>query len=216
MTSRMNRCGMIFDMISAGGLMNNQSNHEFDIPLSEKIKSIPGIFGIHLEERPTYDIMRTEGTFEVRCYPPQKIISIEITDPKNERLKKEALSALVNYIFGRNESSQRMAMTSPVMQEGNILFLILPRHYASKTAPLPLDERLSVKDIPMRVVASILYHGNHSEQKVQEHTTELKNWIKKHPWYIMVGNAQLAQYDGPLTLPFLRKNEIHVEVKNMH
>jgi hypothetical protein len=45
---------------------------------------------------------------------------------------------------------------------------------------------------------------------------ELKKWLRKHPWYLSIGEVQKAVYDGPLTLPFLRKNELHLEVKNMH
>lgn len=45
----------------------SHNNSVIDIPLNEKVKSLPGFFGIHLEEQAPYDILKSDGCIEVRC-----------------------------------------------------------------------------------------------------------------------------------------------------
>ena len=93
---------------------------------------------------------------------------------------------------------------------------ILPSQYLISSAPNPIDKRISLHERPVHLVASVSYPGFNNEEKVEEYKTILKTWLKKRPWYIPVGDYQSAQFDGPLTIPFFRKNEIHIEVKHLH
>lgn len=195
--------------------MENNFHSELSIPLIERIKIIPGIFGIHLQEQPFYEILRSDGPFEVRFYHPLKMATITLEE-HSEEAQKEAFNSLAGYLFGNNESGEKMIMTSPIVQEDKEISMIIPQEYTTKAIPSPDDDRIVIKQTSFRLLATVAYTGSNSDEKIGEYTIELKKWVKKHPWYLPVGHVQIALYDCSLTLPFLRKNELHLEVKNMH
>lgn len=203
--------------------MNNNSHSNLDIPLSEKVKALPGFFGIHLEEQAPYDILKADAGIEVRCYRPQTQARICVTGDYKEA-QKEAFNTLASYIFGENHTQEKIQMTTPVLFENQnkketnewTMSFILPQTFLIKNAPAPLDKRVTIFERPVHLVASISYAGINTEEKSAEYTDLLKQWLKKRPWYTPIGEFQTAQFDGPLTIPFFRKNEIHIEVNHIH
>jgi hypothetical protein len=45
---------------------------------------------------------------------------------------------------------------------------------------------------------------------------QLIKWLNPYRSYQAVSDVQVVQYDSPMTLNFLRKNEIHIEIKSIH
>lgn len=201
-------------------------NSDIDIPLSEKVKALPGFFGIHLEEQAPYDVLKSDGGVEIRCYRPQTQIRVT-THGEFKEAQKEAFNLLAGYIFGANHMKEKIQMTTPILLEEKpehkkgpssewTMSFILPQNYLTHNAPTPEDTRITLHERPVQLVASVSYAGINNEEKVEEYTGVLKKWLKKRPWYIPLNGFQTAQFDGPLTIPFFRKNEIHVEVKHLH
>lgn len=206
--------------------MSHNSNSDTDIPLNEKVKSLPGFFGIHLEEQAPYDILKSDNSVEIRCYKPQTQARVSVHGDFKEA-QKEAFNILAGYIFGESNTHDKIPMTTPVLLEQKIdykkgpskdwvMSFILPQNYLISNAPHPTDKKITLHECPVHLVASICYAGINNEEKVEEYTGALKKWLKKRPWYIPISGFQTAQFDGPLTIPFFRKNEIHVEVKHLH
>ena len=201
-------------------------NSDIDIPLSEKVKALPGFFGIHLEEQAPYDVLKSDGGVEVRCYRPQTQARITVHGEFKEA-QKEAFNLLAGYIFGDNHVKEKIQMTTPVLLEQKIehkkgptkewtMSFILPQNYLIHNAPNPENNRITIHERPVQLVACVSYAGINNEEKIEEYMGILKKWLKKRPWYIPLNGFQMAQFDGPLTIPFFRKNEIHVEVKHLH
>lgn len=201
--------------------MSHNSNTHLDVPLSEKVKSLPGFFGIHLEEQAPYDVLKIESGIEIRCYRPQTQARVTVTGEFKEA-QKEAFNLLAGYIFGENSLNEKINMTTPVLLEEKnkdkewTMSFILPPTFSISNSPLPEDKRISLYERPVHLIASISYAGINNEEKIIEHSTILIKWLKKRPWYIPLSNFQTAQFDGPLTIPFFRKNEIHIEVNHIH
>ena len=204
----------------------SHNSSDIDIPLSEKVKSLPGFFGIHLEEQAPYDILKSDGSIEVRCYRPQTHARV-IVQGEFKEAQKKAFDLLAGYIFGENQKQEKIQMTTPVLFEQRpeykngpskewIMSFILPQNYILSNSPTPLSGQITLHERPLHLVASVGYTGLNNTEKIQEHTDVLKKWLKKRPWYIPMSGFQTAQFDGPLTIPFFRKNEIHVEVKHLH
>lgn len=204
----------------------SHNNSVIDIPLNEKVKSLPGFFGIHLEEQAPYDILKSDGCIEVRCYRPQTHARVTVRGEFKEA-QKEAFALLAGYIFGENQKQEKIQMTTPVLFEQKMeskngpskewaMSFILPQNYVLSNAPVPANNNITLHEHPVHLVASISYPGLNNTEKVEEYTEVLKKWLKKRPWYIPMSAFQTAQFDGPLTIPFFRKNEIHVEVKHLH
>ncbi|QDK42553.1 hypothetical protein DOM21_14060 [Bacteriovorax stolpii] len=200
--------------------MNNDSHSQLDIPINEKVKGLPGLFGLQLEEQAPYEILKADGGIEIRSYKPQTRASISITGEFKEAYK-EAFNSLAGYIFGSNKTSEKIQMTTPVILQETAskewtMSFILPQQFVAQTAPTPDDNRIHLEECPLHLVASIGYAGINNEEKINEYTGILKKWLKKRPWYIPLSDFKTAQYDGPLTIPFFRKNEIHINVKHIH
>jgi hypothetical protein len=43
-------------------------------------------------------------------------------------------------------------------------------------------------------------------------TSNLRDWLNRRG-YEAISESRLAGYDPPWTLPFLRRNEIHIDIK---
>ncbi|NDE31814.1 MAG: heme-binding protein, partial [Betaproteobacteria bacterium] len=58
----------------------------------------------------------------------------------------------------------------------------------------------------------IRFSGFTTESAIETRTQELQQWILTKGWAI-TGKAQIARYNDPFTLPFNRRNEILIPVK---
>ena len=210
-----------------------EENSSPTIPFTEKLKGIPGIFGIRLADGPTYEVLTSDGDVEIRSYRPLLLASITING-NFEEARKEAFVSLANYVFGKNkdkkklkmtipvlqeEKSDKLAMTSPILHEptdsGWTLSFFLPTEYNLATVPTPNDRRIHLFTRPARVMACLRYSGLNSQEKIKKHSLELLDWVEKNDLYDLIGTIQSAEYDGPSTIPFLRKNEVLIEVNGL-
>lgn len=201
--------------------MSQKTHPEMEIPLNGKIKALPGFFELALEEQAPYEIIKNDNAIEIRAYASQLHATL-MTRGNYKEASNEAFNALTGYIFGHNQLNEKIQMTTPVLLRASSLetewsmSFILPKNFTVKDAPRPVDSRIQINQCPARQVASISYSGINNEEKIEEHVEILKKWLKKRPWYIPLGDFQTAQYDGPLTIPFFRKNEIHIDIKHTH
>lgn len=211
-----------------------EENSSLTIPLTEKLKGIPGIFGIRLGEEPSYDVLSSDGDVEIRSYRSFLIASITING-SFEEARKEAFISLAKYIFGKNKDKKHLKMTTPVLQEENsndglsmtspvihqptgtgwTMSFVLPSKYNLASAPTPRDKRIHLFKQPARVVACLRYSGTNTQDKIKKYSAELMRWLSKNHLYDPIGEIQSAQYDGPSTIPFLRKNEVMIEVNGL-
>ena len=77
------------------------------IPLTERLKSIPEIFGIRLNEEAHYEVVKKDGAFEIRQYSRQLIARVTIHEPNFEKFKGRAFEKLARYIFGENHQGMK-------------------------------------------------------------------------------------------------------------
>jgi hypothetical protein len=114
------------------------------------------------------------------------------------------------------QSSQRIEMTAPVIVE-NIsnewrIQFVMPSSYTMATLPIPNDNRVTLREIPAQTSAAIVFSGFAGEEKVKEKTAALLNWLKSNG-HVPTSTPQLARYNPPWTLFFLRRNEILINYR---
>ena len=222
-----------------GGLMETdklkmQKAHQPDlqIPMSERLKSIPEFFGIRVNEEPSYQVLKSEGDFEIRQYDPVLLAKLTLSNLSYGSYRKIAFKRLASYIFGGNlaksdphsaekKTSEIIPMTAPVLQtyandQERTMAFILPEKYSLSTAPKPLDSDIQLDPLPVHFVAVIQYGGSNSEEKMKEQEGRLQQWLKTQSDYLTDGPAYSAQYDAPFVIPFMKRNEIHVRVHRRH
>lgn len=188
------------------------------------------IFGIRSAEEPNYQVLNDYGYIQIRLYPVLVVAETGI-NADYKKSSNQGFQRLAGYIFGNNKKKQIMAMTAPVIQEQKaeilamttpviqqksgtvwLMAFVLPKDYSVSTAPIPLDPAVKIKDIAEKKVAVIQYSGVLSEQGIEEKSEQLKNWLTQQG-HKAISSARSAAYDPPWTLPFLRRNEVHIDIE---
>ena len=120
--------------------------------------------------------------------------------------------------------SEKIAMTAPVSVEpqGDSISgmmdskrwrvqFTMPRGYSMAILPKPRNPAVALRELPGKRYAVLVFSGFAGEEKAQQRTDELVAWLKAKNLRA-IATPQLARYNPPWTLPFLRRNEILVEV----
>lgn len=81
------------------------------------------------------------------------------------------------------------------------------------TIPKPLNPAVQLRQIPAVKKAVISFSGFYNDQKVTEKTLELERWIQSKNLQ-STGNPNFARYNPPWTLPFMRRNEVMINLRD--
>ena len=164
-------------------------------------------------EEPQWQLLDTLETVEIRQYSPsiQAVTQLDSGGDSSQGFRR-----LAGYIFGGNERSESIAMTAPVqetLEPGNTMMAFtLPAEYAFEDLPAPDNDSVTLVQVPGRVVAAIRFSGWATGGKVARMQEELLAVLKRYG-VATVGVPSLNQYNPPWTLPFLRRNEVSVEIQ---
>ena len=117
--------------------------------------------------------------------------------------------------------SERIAMTAPVtmaVSAGGLwtMSFSMPAKYSITSLPKPLNEKVSLVEMPDRTVAVVRFSGFFDDTaKRVEGERILMQWLESRPDYRRAGELFYAGYDPPFTLPFLRRNEVLIVVERL-
>ncbi len=160
-------------------------------------------------EEKNYEIVKTNKIYEIRKYSDRLAIETTISDQGNSFRK------LFNYISGNNESNEEIKMTTPVTQiekKGNMTMqFYLPLKFNKDNAPRPSNSDVEILNIKGGYYAVITYSGRASDKNFIKHKNILENELKKDDVSILSAPIK-ATYNGPFTLPLLRRNEAMFKV----
>ena len=81
-----------------------------------------------------------------------------------------------------------------------------------KTSGPTHRKAVTIKELPAKKVAVIQYTGSLCESGITKNTDILTNWLNQQGLKAL-SPARSAAYDPPWTLPFLRLNEIHIDIE---
>jgi hypothetical protein len=110
---------------------------------------------------------------------------------------------------------QRIAMTAPVETaragDGGRLRFFLPASIKPETAPKPANDRVKIVTVPEETIAVLRFSGLGMGREVAARQDALAAQLARSKWQ-QAGTPFAYYYDGPFTLPFLRRNEAAVTV----
>ncbi len=87
----------------------------------------------------------------------------------------------------------------------------MPSKYSMDSLPVPNNNRVRLKKILTKKFVVIEFSGTNSNENVTEHEDQLMNYIEANQIKI-IGSPKYAFYNAPWTLPFLRRNEVMIEI----
>ena len=101
-------------------------------------------------------------------------------------------------------------MTSPVTQSNNgsetVMQFYLPSQLDKSNIPIPKDDNVEILNLESGYFAVIRYSGRASDKNFYRHSDILKNELINDN-ISPIGAPIKATFNGPFTLPFLRRNE---------
>lgn len=185
-------------------------------------------------EKPSYTVLWNHGDIEYRQYEPYLVSETVIRNTSDYRdAGNEGFRRLFQYISGANSaqakidmtapvarapSSEQIAMTAPVQQvesaKGWSVTFMLPTEYTIETAPIPTDDRVRIRTVPGRLMAVLRYSGRWTEKNFVEKREELRDAVDNESLE-RIGEFESAAYDPPFMPPFMRRNEVMVEVNTL-
>ena len=179
------------------------------------ILSACSVFGdVNVKVAP-YQVIETDGAFEMRHYERLVLASTDTTDGMDS--VSAPFYKLFKYFSGKNGKTQKIAMTAPVFmdqsgQTTKAMSFVLPEGFSLATAPPPSDPAVKLTELSDYTVVAMSFTGFLNQKSISTHRNLLQNWIADRGLKI-IGKAKAAGYNPPFTLPFLRRNEILIPVK---
>ncbi len=166
-------------------------------------------------EKQKYRVVKTEKGFELRYYPPATFATVKSSAKSYRELSGSGFRKIAGYIFGDNESSTKIAMTSPVHMDINekesSMSFVMPSNYYVKSLPKPNDARVEIHQTPGEYAAVIEFGGFANDASIRKHAEELKQLLDQKG-IKTIGNFRYLGYNPPYQI-IARKNEIVVAVE---
>ena len=179
-------------------------------------------------EQPKYTVAESYGEIEIRDYAPMIVAETEVTGTR-ELAIREGFRTIADYIFGNNttsrqikmtapvtqEASEPIAMTAPVTQQGDgdtwRVRFVMPSKHTMESLPVPENPAVKIKQMPGRRFAAIRFSGLPNNGKLRKQTARLEKLILEKK-LSAISVPSYAFYNPPWTLPFLRRNEVLIEI----
>jgi hypothetical protein len=187
-------------------------------------------------ETAPYTLLKADEAqkIEVRNYDSMVLVSTSMSSESGN----SAFRKLFSYITGNNEGAAEIAMTAPVIMndkdkvdadkgteismtapvfmndsaDNSMMSFVMPKDFTLATTPKPSNPQVYVSELKDYKVASIQFSGTLSDSNVEKYTNILATWMTENG-YEAIGEPVKAGYNGPLTLPMWRRNEILIEIK---
>jgi SOUL heme-binding protein len=172
-------------------------------------------------EKTRYQVELSDGDFEVRHYAARVQAETVINAAPWRLSLNDGFHRLASYIFGDNAGHQKIAMTAPVtMTLGAVdrstrtVAFKMPDRIAMESLPEPTDRRITLRRVPPRRLAVLRFSGRYGVELPNRKRMELLTRVR-NARLLPIGDVTFAGYDAPWTLPFLRRNEVMVEVSSL-
>jgi hypothetical protein len=176
-----------------------------------------------------YSIVAEKVGYEIRQYEPYVLAETAMRDQSGN----SGFNELFQYISGNNieksklamtapvlqsepPSGQRLAMTAPVLERegarGRIMAFVMPIGMKLEDLPKPASSNVTLRAVPGYKAAVIRFSGWGSAATVKKKTEQLAAFLKRDS---LRGAAApvTAFYNPPWTPPFMRRNEVIIEIK---
>ncbi len=181
---------------------------------------------------PVYTVLEIREGYELRRYNGYIVAETEVSGTFKDSISK-GFRALFDYINGANTAQYKMKMTAPVIQQSAsssekllmtapviqrakdksyAISFVMPKGYTLDTLPKPDNPAITLREVSARKTAVLRFSWYATEDRVRDKEHELGKLLEKDG-IKTVSDFYLALYDPPWTPPFMRRNEVMVDVE---
>ena len=164
-------------------------------------------------KEPAYELLSKDGNIEIRQYGEYVVAKTSVSSA--DKHDNNMFRTLASYIFGGNKENQSIPMTAPVTtyensDSYNMIFYMLDADNINDM-PEPNGQNIEFESFRLGKCAVISFSWFTSQSRIDSFTIQLKNYIEKNN--IIPRSAYMVnRYDPPWKVPFMRRNEIIVQI----
>ena len=172
-----------------------------------------------MTERQEFKVLRTYENFELREYLPCVIAEVQVS-ARYSTASSSAFSKLFNYISKGNKSSQKIAMTAPVITaqkadssdsaEWYVSF-VMPSGSTFGHLPHPNDSQVKLRELDTETCVAKSFRGRATEELSRKIAEELRTSASKVN-IALSDETRICRFDPPFKPGFLQYNEIVIPV----
>jgi hypothetical protein len=166
-------------------------------------------------EQHSYKVIKKFGKFEIRKYDAALFSSVKLNKKGYKESSSEGFGILAGYIFGDNETNEKIAMTSPVVMElgdtSKMMFMV-PKNYNLKNLPNPKNSKIVFEKQEEKIIAVIRFDGWADDEKIEKYKTILMNELVNEKLNF-INKFSFLGYNPPFEV-LNRRNEVVVELIN--
>ena len=168
-------------------------------------------------ETPKYKVLKNYPRFELRQYESMMLATTNLGVASYDEKSSEGFRTIASYIFGKNKSNEKIAITAPVIYHADsisTLSFVMPRSKTEESMPVPIDSNLTFVVQAPKLLAVLDFGGFINDKKLAARMAELKKAVLKEGFQIK-GKGFYFGYNPPWQL-IGRKNEVAFELENVN
>ena len=168
-------------------------------------------------ETPKYKVLKKYPRFELRQYESMMLATTNLGIASYDEKASEGFRTIASYIFGKNKSNEKIAMTAPVIYHADsisTLSFVVPRSKTKESMPVPIDQNLTFVVQAPKLLAVLDFGGFINDEKLAARMAELKKAVLKEGFQIK-GQGYYFGYNPPWQL-IGRKNEVAFELESVN
>jgi hypothetical protein len=166
-------------------------------------------------EEQAYTVVERFGALEVRHYPQALMATVEVPDTAYRSGSGTGFRMLAGYIFGDNETGEKIAMTAPVHMETDAgrmrMSFVMPAERAKAPLPAPEDGGVVMHMAEAETAAVLRFGGFMRDGSMADMQRKLLAELERHGLE-PIGPVRFMGYDPPWQM-IGRRNEVAVRVR---
>lgn len=168
-----------------------------------------------MTERQEFKLLRTYDDFELREYLPCVIAEVKVS-AQYSTASSSAFASLFNYISAGNKSSEKIAMTAPVIAAQNAdssesdewyVSFVMPSGATFGQLPHPNDSQVKLRELATETCVAKSFRGRATEELSQKITQELRASASKAN-IALSNETRICRFDPPFKPGIFHYNEI--------
>jgi hypothetical protein len=166
-------------------------------------------------EQHKYEVVKVYNQFEVRKYEPAIFSSVKLNSSTYKETSSSGFRVLAGYIFGDNETNEKIAMTSPVAMEigdSSKMSFMVPKGYNIEELPTPRNGKIVFEKQEEKIIAAIQFDGWANDKKIEHYKSILIEELAKEK-LLHTNKFSFLGYNPPYDV-IDRRNEVVVELVN--
>ena len=168
-------------------------------------------------EMPPYEVLDRNENAELRRYSPHILAEVSVNGDRASAISR-GFQVLANYIFGGNATGEKIAMTVPVSQapidsSGAVwtVSFMMPASFDLDSLPAAKTDSIRFVKTETEQLLVREFSGFRNGARLSEHTKAVLQEAQERGLDVR-GEPRYFFYDGPMTPPWARRNEVAIPV----